>query len=97
MQKIRMVLVLAALFSTQALFAEGDMGHQFSKSCKAVAEACKQAGFSGRAFWKDCMKPELLSQNVAKVTLDPATAKACRMDKITEMKKELEEFQGVSS
>lgn len=72
-----------------------------AKPCRAIAEACRAAGFERRGapdkgFWKDCMKPIMLGQTVAGVTLDPATVKACRVSKIQKIKAQLQELQSVS-
>jgi hypothetical protein len=96
MEKFRILLIVAALCSTQSVFAaEEDM--LSSKPCAMVAAACTKAGFpKGKTFWMGCMKPVLLNKSVKKVTVDAATAKACRMDKIDELKKELAEFEGAT-
>jgi len=95
MRKIRMVLLLAAIFSAQSVFAHD------SKSCKIIADACSKAGFTrtekhGKDFWKNCMKPVVLGQTVKGVTVDADAVKTCRNDKIEELKKELAELEKVS-
>jgi hypothetical protein len=97
MQKFRILLIVAAIFSAQSVMAaEEDM--LSSKPCAAVAAACIKGGFPrGKTFWMGCMKPVLLNKSVKNVSVDAATAKACRMDKIDELKKDLAEFEGVSS
>jgi len=101
--------MVAALFTTQIVFAHGAMKGK-NKDCDAVAQACLNAGFGkhevtdkdqadkndGQKFWKDCMKPVLLGQSVKNVKVDADTAKACRTYKIEKMKKELNEFEQVS-
>lgn len=101
MRKIRIVLVLAAIFSVQAGFAQDPAMSSHSKACGAIAKACSNAGYNrtanpGKMFWQDCMKPILLGKTVQGVSLDAATVKTCRMNKIEELKKELREFQKVS-
>lgn len=101
MRKIHLILGLAAaILSSQAVFADDqDMD---SKPCAAIATACVSAGFakdenSAKKFWQDCMKPVILGQKVEGVNVDAATVKSCRSDKIEKMKKEVKEFQKVSS
>lgn len=98
MRKIHIVLILAAAFSTQPIFA--DQQKTSSNSCATIAKACLAAGFDrttpNKKFWQDCMKPIIMNQTVQGVTIDPATAKDCRINKIDQLKKELEEFQKVS-
>lgn len=101
MRKFRIVFLLVAIFSIQSVFAdEHDTSSNSSKPCATIAKACSKAGFArtqtpNKAFWDDCMKPIILGQTVHGVTIDAATAKACRMNKIEELKKELDEFQKV--
>lgn len=97
MRKIRIILAIAALAAIQVSFADDDMTSD-SQACSTIANACSTAGFArtdmqGKKFWQDCMKPILLGQTVTGVTIDAATAKQCRTDKIEELKKELKEFQ----
>lgn len=66
--------------------------------CKNIATACTTAGFvrkgtPGKLFWKDCMKPVLLGQNVNGVTIDPNDVTACKQVKMDKMQKELQDFQ----
>lgn len=70
------------------------------KECQTIANACLSAGFSnggdsGKAFWHDCMKPILLGQTVAGVSIDAKEAIACRKFKIEKMKKELKQLQQI--
>ncbi|MES2218240.1 MAG: hypothetical protein V4501_07505 [Pseudomonadota bacterium] len=96
MKKLPIFLMITALLSTQSLFA-ADEEMPSSKPCAAVADACVKAGFPrGKSFWFDCMKPVLLNKSVEKVTVDPATANACREAKIEKLKAELAEFENVS-
>lgn len=102
MRKLHLVFILAAIFSAQQVLAEevSAMSSNFSsgKPCAAIASACSAAGFvrtetPGKRFWQDCMKPIILGQTVSGVTVDSATVKACRVNKIQELKKELQELQ----
>jgi len=98
MSKIRMVLVLSAMVFAQPVLAH-DMDMSKSEACTTVAKACSDAGFdrtettAGKNFWLDCMKPVVLGKTVEGVTVDSATVKTCRTDKVSELKKELKEFQ----
>lgn len=102
MRKIRIFLILAAILSTQSVFAD-DMSSYAgsSKPCADIVNACLSAGFTrespDKKFWQDCMKPILLGKTVSGVTVDAGAAKACRTTKIEEMKKELKEFEHVKS
>ncbi|MDR3492405.1 MAG: hypothetical protein P4M12_10265 [Gammaproteobacteria bacterium] len=100
MRKFRIALAVMAIFSAQQVLAD-DMSSMTSKSCATVADACAKAGFerngtTGKQFWKDCMKPLILAQTVQGVTVDPVVVKACRTDKVLELKKELIEFQNTT-
>ena len=95
MRKTRIFLMIAALVASQSLFA-----HDMSKACGDVAKACKDAGYSmdagsNKEFWHDCMKPVLLNKKVDGVTVDAATAKTCRTDKITQLKDDLAAFKAM--
>jgi hypothetical protein len=101
MQKCRILLMIATLFSTTVLFAADEDMALSGKPCAAIADACVKAGFTregadGKKFWMDCMKPVLLHKGVQNVSVDPAAAKACRMYKIEELKKQAAEFEAVS-
>ena len=101
MRIIRPVLVLVALLLAQPVLASDDQEMSNSKPCAAIAKACAHAGFSrketpNKKFWADCMKPVILGQSVKGVTVDADTVKACRANKVDEMKKELSEFEAVS-
>ncbi len=105
MRKIHIVLILAAVFSTQPIFADNqntsNISSSGSKSCATIVNACLAAGFvrtatPNKRFWQDCMKPIIMGQTVQGVTIDSATVKDCRINKINQLKKELEEFQKVS-
>ncbi|MDR3477441.1 MAG: hypothetical protein P4M14_05350 [Gammaproteobacteria bacterium] len=102
MRKIHVLLAMIAIFSTQIVFAdEGQDMMSVSKSCATVAHACKKAGFerekgAHKKFWVDCMKPVVLGKTVKGVSVDEATVKACRADKIEEMQKELKDLQAAS-
>lgn len=101
MRKLYTVLIIvAAAFSTQTIFANYQDASN-SHPCKMIAQACLAGGFvrSGAAnkkFWHDCMKPILMGQTVQGVTVDPATVKNCRVNKIDHLKKELKALQKVS-
>src|SRR5437870_5818391 len=100
MRLVRVVLIAVSVFSVQFCFADNqDMSTSDSQACKAVAKACLSANYtrsSGKKFWQDCMKPIILGQTVQGVTIDPATVKTCRSDKIKQLQDELQEFQKVS-
>ena len=105
MYKIRIVFIWAALFSMQPAFAVGASGvpadSSGDKPCATIANACLAAGFvrtetPGKEFWQSCMKPVILGQNVDGVTVDSTTVKACRVDKIKELKAELKDLQKAS-
>lgn len=71
------------------------------KQCKNIVKMCKDAGYArnnapGKRFWRDCMKPILLGQSVAGVTVDPKDVADCRNFKISKMRDELQEFQQAS-
>lgn len=52
--------------------------------CKAIAQACKAAGFqkdqanTGKGIFKDCLKPILSGEQVAGVTVKPEEVQACK-------------------
>lgn len=103
MRIIRNSLLIAAILVTQPVFA-GDDQDSWSKNspCDVIAKSCLNAGYdrsdnSNKRFWQDCMKPLLLGKTAEGVTVDSDTVKKCRTDKIDSMKKELKEFQNVSS
>ena len=100
MRKAYLAVCLISLFAASNVFAD-DMDNN-SKPCKKIADVCLKAGYkrhgdSDKKFWFDCMKPLLLGQTVKDVTIDSVIVKACRTDKISDMKKELHEFESVSS
>jgi hypothetical protein len=102
MPKLRILLMLVTLFSAQAVLAADDDTSLASKPCAAVADACVKAGYArdsagDKKFWKDCMKPVLLDKIPQNVSVDLATAKACRMNKISELNRELAELQSVTT
>lgn len=98
MRRLYKVFVLTAIFSIQPVFADDFSGMlSDDNSCKMIAKGCEAAGFSGKEFWFDCMKPILLNKSVKNVNIDASTAQTCRTKKIEDLKKELEEFQKVSS
>jgi hypothetical protein len=97
MRKIHLVfLLLISVFSMPSVFAEEQNNRSLAdtKPCATIAHACVAAGFSERKtadkqFWQNCMRPILLGQTVQNVTVDSATVKACRANKIDSLKKEL--------
>jgi hypothetical protein len=98
MRKIRLIFALSAILATQPIFAHG---HMHSRACAAVAKACTKAGYVrthslNKRFWQNCMKPIILGQTVPGVSINAATVKACRADKIRELKKELKELRGIN-
>lgn len=87
-------VLLAGMFIAQPIFADTNMDSN-SKPCKAIVKACLDAGYKrsageGKLFWKDCMEPVLLGKTVAKVSVDAASVKACRSDKIKELEQQLD-------
>ncbi len=99
MRKIRIALILSALLLAQPIFAD-DMSDNDSRPCAAIAKACVAAGFTrhseNKSFWQDCMRPVLMGQTVTGVTVDSATVKSCRTDKIDKLKKMIQELQNAS-
>lgn len=97
MRKIHMgVAVIAVLFSSSVFAHMMD-----SKACMTVVDACKKAGYvkgdnGDKRFWMDCMKPVIMGKSVKGVSVDSATIKQCRTDKIADMKKQMKEFESVS-
>jgi len=101
MSKIRFVLITTAILSAQLVFANHDMLSSSSRPCAIIAKACLQAGFVrteelNKQFWQSCMKPLLLGQPVQGVTVNSATVKICRANKIDELKKELKALEKAS-
>lgn len=98
----RLILVgLVSLFVTHAALANHTATTQGS-ACESIAKACTKAGFARvgnheMKFWQDCMKPVILGKSVKKVSIDAATVKTCRENKIVELKNELNEFQNVGN
>lgn len=102
MRTISKMLIVFTMLLTQQVFADDaapnkDAG---SKPCIVIAKACSTAGYVSRrsetkGIWRNCMQPILLGQPVSNVKVDPATVKACRTDKIKELKTQLEQFQQV--
>lgn len=90
-----MVVAAAAVFSSSLAFAHDDS----SSECAAVVKACKSAGFAranqDKPFWKGCMEPLLLGQQVKGVTIGADEVKACRDKKIERMQDELQKLQSV--
>lgn len=100
MRKVSLVACLVSLFAISNVFAD-DMNNN-SKPCMQIADACIKAGYTrqgdnDKKFWFDCMKPLILGHTVKDVTIDTVIVKACRTDKISDMKKELKEFESVTA
>lgn len=102
MRKIRTILTLVAILSTQQVFADDasnmSADSPTDKSCTTIANACLNAGFvkapsATKGIWHDCMKPVILGKTVSGVTVDVAAVKDCRTHKIKELKAELKEFE----
>lgn len=100
MKKIHAIFILAATLSSLQVFADDTdaMDASNNRPCAAIAKACAAAGFTrasdpNKKFWADCMKPVILGQTVSGVTIDAATVKSCRVDKIKKLKLELQELQ----
>lgn len=98
MRKASLILMLSAVLATYSIFADG---HMHSKSCAVIAKACMKAGYvrretSNKRFWQNCMKPIILGRTVPGVTVNTSTVRACRADKIHQLKKELREFRNAS-
>jgi hypothetical protein len=63
-----------------------------STPCKNIRSACESAGYSkngteGKHMWKDCLKPVLLGQSIAGVTVDAGDVQACRQKVAAKMQK----------
>lgn len=102
MRNINKMFVAFAIFATQQVFAENQMmqNHADDKPCAVIAKACAAAGFVKRqsetkGIWHNCMEPIILGQSVANVQVDPAVVKTCRMNKIKEMERQLEQLKKV--
>lgn len=98
MRKIHIALMVMATLFSSSVFANHMMD---SKACGMIVDACKKAGYTkgdngDKRFWVDCMKPIIMGKSVKDVTIDSATIKQCRTDKIADMKKQLKEFENVS-
>jgi len=98
MHKIRLLILLSALVSAPVLAHDLSMDNNASKDCALIAKSCIAAGFvrkdiPGKRFWQDCMHRIILGKSVAKVSIDPARGEACRLDKIKELKAELDDLQ----
>ena len=99
MRKIHVGALLAATLLSSSAFA---MHMMDSKACNMIIDACKKAGYvkgdnGDKKFWIDCMKPVMMGKSVKGVTVDAATIKQCRTDKIDDMKKQIKEFEDASS
>jgi hypothetical protein len=98
MRKIHISLMVMATLFSSSVFANHMMD---SKACSTIVDACKKAGYNrgdnnDKRFWVDCMKPIIMGKSVKDVTVDPATIKQCRTDKIADMKKQMNEFENAS-
>lgn len=101
MHYFRSILLLIIILSVQSVFANEEMKHSDSKPCEKIVSACLNAGYTrenttDKQFWQNCMKPIVLGQTVQGVEIDTMTTKACRMDKIAELKQELKELENIS-
>lgn len=62
-------------------------GHEDSKPCKEIKEACESAGFKigdhkdKKGLMKDCMHPIMSGQSVAGVTVSADVIAACKAKK----------------
>ena len=98
--RILYVLVVMWSFILSAKVFADDMPN--SKSCGIIAKVCKKAGYTKghnteKQFWKDCMKPVIMGQRVSGTHVDAEISKDCRVDKIAELKSELNELESVPS
>lgn len=100
MRKIITTIILLAAGSVQPVLADdfSSMSVGSDQACDTIAKKCLAAGYEQREdadkkFWMDCMKPILLGKTVNGVTIEPATTKACLMNKIEKLKQELAEMQ----
>lgn len=89
--------LLVVMLIAQPVFAYEDMSSN-DKPCMAIVKACLDAGYTrdgseGKEFWKDCMEPLIMGKKVTGITVDAKDVKACRKDKINQLKKELRELQ----
>jgi len=95
MNKIYAIAMFMSIFTVQQAFAAETPA---DKPCEALANACLTAGFvktesADKGIWRDCMRPIILGQSVAGITVDASLAKSCRVEKIKELKMELKELQ----
>lgn len=100
MRKYAGMIAILLMFLTQGSFADALSNDDSAKECGAIADACKNAGFTNadmgdKSFWFGCMKPVLFGKSVSGVTVDAKDVKACRKAKIAKMQKELKELQAV--
>lgn len=96
MRKSHLIISFISLFAAHSAFAH----HTNSGACEPIAKVCEKAGYARKdnhdmKFWQDCMKPIIYGQSVKGVTIDASVVKTCRTDKISELKKELDELQNV--
>jgi len=101
MRILHIVLMLVAILTSPVIFAQDQDTSSSSKPCETIVNTCLKAGYlrtetPNKQFWLDCMKPLILGKTVQDVTVDSATIKACRTDKINDLKLELKEFQKAS-
>lgn len=93
----RALMVIAASFIMQPVLADDMTAND--QACKIIAKACLDAGYAhvpaaaGKQFWKDCMKPTVLGKAVAGIQVDAKDIKACRKNKIKQLKVELKELK----
>lgn len=103
MKKIVMTFILlASISSTYADSTTINAASSPVAACENISNACLTAGFTragaeNKDFWLNCMKPILLGQSISGVAVDGTIVKACRHEKIKQLKVELKELKGVSS
>jgi hypothetical protein len=93
------------LFISQQVFADMPMDPSQEGSCKAVAKACIDAGYteklhskaqlsSSKHFWSDCMKPLELGQAVTGVkNVNPSDVTTCRQTIINGLQQQITDLQ----
>jgi hypothetical protein len=108
MRKLTLVTAALSLFITQSSFAndnkmmppDGPGGDDTMKPCMVIAKACESGGYTrekgkGKTFWMACMKPIIMGEAVAGVSIPASDVKTCRDSKIERMEKELTALKAV--
>jgi hypothetical protein len=100
MRKLTFMTILASLLFTQSSFANYTKDDFSNKHCDAIADICKQAGFTNedmgdKSFWFGCMKPLLYGKTVNGLTVDAKEVKECRKAKIAKMQQEIKALKAV--